>query len=175
MIIVIIGICSIFNTAINNARQVSFNRINTLYDSIELYIIKNDIVVDGKMGSFLRGMKTFVVNNEFADIHILLVTRQSMTKEVFEKKKAEYNKIISELPEGFITLKKAFDHEINRAVFFSVFRWEFLAFFIYLITKNTFKAAVEKSGHKIKLVFQMIGDLFKYENIVVSKYAHAQC
>lgn len=163
--IAIIG-CSIVNSWINNRRQIAFNRIDTIYDKIEVYIIKNDIEINSSMSSLLKSMKAIKINNELADIHILLVARQNIPKREFENNKKEYEKFIADLPEGLIALKKEFDHNVNKAIALSIFRVEFLIFFIFLVIKNMIKS-------KISVLFRMILDLFKYENIVVSRFSES--
>ena len=118
------------------------------------------------MSSLLNSMKAIKINNELADIHILLVARQNIPKREFENNKKEYEKFIADLPEGLIALKKEFDHNVNKAIALSIFRVEFLIFFIFLVIKNMIKS-------KISVLFRTILDLFKYENIVVSRFSES--
>lgn len=173
IIFLFVALISFLNSWINNMRQVAFNNINQIYDRLELYVVQNNIVIDSKMASFLKSMKIFKINNEFADIHVLLVTLRSIPRDDFERNKKEYNNMLEKLPQGLLEIKRSFDSHVNRAITLSIFRYDFLLFFMYLTIKYLIRSILEKSSNKLRSLFQMTFELFKYDNLVVSKYSES--
>lgn len=171
IVIISITVASIANSWINNRRQIAINNINHLYDEIELYVIKNNIRLDSRMMSLMRWMKIFKLNPSFADIHILLVTLQNTPQIEFEKNKIIYDQIIKELPDGLLRLKHKFDTSVGLATVLSIFRLEFMLFFLYSLSKHLLKSVLEKSSKRILSFFGMIRDLMRYEEVVISKYS----
>jgi hypothetical protein len=113
---------------IENQRQISFNKIDGLYDKMELLVIRNNITPDNELISYLRAHKIFKIHNELTDIQVLvpvIVALQMQNKkqaQQIEKRK----KYIESLPVELRDISSEFNKEIARAIKFSMFKPSFI-------------------------------------------------
>lgn len=173
--IIFIVLCSILNAWLNNRREIAINRFIGVYDRMELYAVQTDLKFTTEIVNFYKSHKAITLNPEYTDIHVLLGILISTPIRSFEKNKRTYNETFGKLPDDLKAIVREFDSNVNRAVLFSVFKWEFMLELLYLIARSIARAIKKRSVAAMLGLFGRLRDLFRYEAVLASQGMQAAC
>lgn len=111
-------------------RIIELNKLNALYDEMEFYCVKNQVVISNNVINYLRGYKNIVINPQYADIQMILGFLITSDKKKLERFQNEYNELLKTIPNGLKAKGEAFEIVYHRLVRLSYFKIDFVWFFI---------------------------------------------
>lgn len=117
-----------------------FTHINNLkrsYDDIEMYFIKNEIILKKDYIELLKIFKNLSVNPSYLDIKILLLSKIILEKKgSLSKDKLWFDRTLKSLPSDFIVLFDKFDKSSNELIRLSFFKYDFIYFILKIFISN---------------------------------------
>jgi len=148
-IVVVLILYFVFNTMIGNRRQIAFNKIDAYYDEMELYVVQNKLNPNNELIEYLKRYKQFKVNNELADIQVLIgLVMIAITKQrQLNKSLVIQQKISSDMPAELVQIGHKIDKEIVRAIRLSMYKPDCLSFIAYVIAKGLVKSTFNFSSN----------------------------
>lgn len=167
IILLIILLVSFINTKINTRREIHFNEMKRIYDEMELYAFKNNLINDNATITYLIPFKIYSVNTGYADIQVLAPLFLEQKKKQLDIKKEKYERIIGRVSPQLKELGAKYDHHLKKAIHLSMYRAEFLLFILLLTVKAVMGAFAERSLKVFLVFFDSLIIVPKYENILI--------
>lgn len=103
-------------------KHVFANNLATLYESMEIHIVKNNLPVDGNLINFLKVHKNIAVNPEFADIDVF----RGLKRKIKDSKRAQEKIKLDKIPKELIDISMEFNANFVKLLRLSMLKWSFL-------------------------------------------------
>lgn len=167
VLMVIAIVCMLGRLYTQNKKVIIGNRLDTIYDQMEMYIVKNNIRTSRAILDYLKRWKNFKVNNEFADIQILFLAYKNISAKEHELNKLKHKKELEKIPKELIILGAKFSKELDKLVFLSIFRSTFLVNILPILIIVSFKAIISFSTKPFVKLFSLLDEI-RNEDIIIS-------
>lgn len=158
---------------IKNSREIILNEMRVLYDYIELSVVRNRVVLNNEVVTYLKTHKTFIINPEYADIRVLLAIINRLSEAELERMKSESQHVESGLPKDLIELGNKFNKKLLHLTFYSFFKANFILFLIKQMASKASKGMASRSFHKLRRLKQNISSIYTLDkNLPLSLQYH---
>lgn len=156
----------IFNAYISSLRKRKLLELEKAYDEIEMFFIKNSIVMKNDYINLLKSFKNLTVNPNFLDIRVMVsidrMIEKNKHRKVMEESHISFRKTVEELGDDFIPLFKKFDNISSNITFLSLFRFGFL----YPVFVTVLKKGFSETLNIIKKMFKGKVTIVKNEDMI---------
>ena len=146
IIALIITIVAVFlfvtRQIIEYRRFVKINSLKSLYDKMEMFLIKNNVELTNERIWFLKLFKNLTVNPEYLDLQVLVICKIQLDKKGVDLKvkKSNYDKTLNSFPEEFKVFVADFDEVANYLIKLSMFKPDFVLFGLKIVFLRLIKA-----------------------------------
>lgn len=168
LIIILFTLCTIINTVINTRRQICFNEMNRIYDKMEVYVFQNGLQNSKSIVTFLMIYKTYVVNNNFADIQILIGVILKQSEDSLKINKIKYDKLAKEIPPELLEMRKEFSKKLSTAIRLSSLRAEFIIYILGKLFRTLVASVVKRSFNGLKRVYNSFVAVIKFNDVILT-------
>lgn len=130
-----------YESMVESNRKIAFNKIDMYYDEMELYVAKNRMTPDNELLSYLKSFKQIKVNNELADIQVLIIMASIAAKnKELQEKIAKQRDYIQTLPIELRQIGDKINGEVTNAIQLSMCKVDFLFIVGVILSRGLFKA-----------------------------------
>lgn len=153
LLILSIILFSVFalNQYIKYKRFKYVNNLGIVYDKMEMFFVRNNIIMKRDYIEFLKIFKNFTLNPEYLDIQILMLHKIASEKRGnLKEDSAWFDKTLKSLGSDFEVIFKEFDNNTNEIIKLSFFRPDFILFILSQLVKykvstgaNSFKSFIK--------------------------------
>ena len=148
----------IINRIIYLNRTKHITNMSLAYSKMETYLVENNIILNNDKLRFMTIFKNLIINPDFLDIQILLLTKIAVEKSGNLKNNSIwFNDILTNLGPDFEMHFKEFDKSADKLVKLSIYKPDFLYFLCKQIIKNTLSNGV-RAFDKMRKEFKFIQD-----------------
>jgi hypothetical protein len=141
----------VINQYIKYKRFKYVNNLGIVYDKMEMFFVRNNIIMKRDYIEFLKIFKNFTVNPEYLDIQILILQKLATEKRgTLKDDSAWFDKTLKSLGSDFEIIFKEFDENTNQIIKLSFYKPDFIGFMLRQIVKykvstgaNSFKSFIK--------------------------------
>lgn len=173
--IFILLIISIIDTRIKYKKIARFNDLKIIYDSMEIFAIKENLTPTNSLVDYLKNYKFLLVNKEFSDIRIALIMRLLITDDIFKKKQYEWNELKKQVSPELIEMGGQFNKIYDDLIKLSYWNFSFMFFVFKIAIKSTYyliiQTIITPGKNEAYRVFNVWKELFNNENIILQNPA----
>ena len=174
--IIILFILLSFNLYLTKRRIIAVNKLHTLYSSLELEVLNQKLTPDKKLLTFLKIIKTPVVNNHLLDFSIIFSNLKDIEKdEKYQKSKKAFNSYLQSLPSEVQSITNDINISQNKVVNLSFFKpFNTLLIFCLLVISIIgvgFYSLFKAFGLVISSLIDIpkkVKELYENESVIVS-------
>lgn len=147
------------------------NKLGSIYDQMELYVIENNIILNNDRIEFLKIFKNLSLNPDFLDIQVLLLSKIAVEKRGdLLKNKEWFEKTLNSFGAEFKNeLYVKFDFYSHKIVLLSFRKPDFIWFYIKILCYNLLNTGIN-AFKKIRIEIN-----YAKSNEEVITYSGMQC
>lgn len=156
----------VFNQYVKYKRFKHINNLGVIYDRMEMYFVRNNIIMKKDYIEFLKIFKNFTVNPDYLDVQVLMLYKIATEKNGSLKRDTLwFDRTLKSLGNDFELIFKDFDKNTNEIINLSFYKPDFIAFLLSQLVKYK----IYKGTNSLK---KFISDLkFVQENEEVISYS----
>lgn len=164
------------NLIISKKRIIQVNRLHTLYDKLELEVIKQDLVPDKKLITFLKIHKTPIYHNHKLDFFVMFKNIKKLEEDKdYDKRKEGFKKYLDSLPKEIRDISNEINDKQNSVINLSLlkpFNFIFISFILFIsITGILIYSIFKLFGVILSGLIEtpkLVKELYESESIIVS-------
>jgi hypothetical protein len=171
---IIAGIIYLVREHIINKKTIYFNELISIYDSMEIYMLKNKLLPTNELLSFLKSFKYLVVNREFADIKIMLKLELMTSQKRKEENAMRFVTIKKSIHPELLLISQDFYRVYDKLIILSMFNFKFVFFVARVLFVSKYFAMKKSTTKKTETIISSIKALLHRENVVVYRFKDSQ-
>lgn len=166
---VVFIICFVISQSIKYHRFTKISNMNKIYDEMEFYFVKNEIILSNNHIELLKRFKNLVVNPDYLDIKFLISIQIAMEKNNsdFKSEIDFFDKTMKTMGEEFTNLFNEFDENANDIIRLSIYKPDFIYFTIKILTIHILK---NKLKNPISKIIQDYNTAINHEESIAYSY-----
>ncbi|THD67636.1 hypothetical protein E7Z59_08230 [Robertkochia marina] len=154
--IVVLGVFS-FNQYIRYKRFKAVNNLKIIYDRMEMYFVRKEIILNNDYIAFLKSFKNLSVNPEYLDIQVLMANKMMLEKKgMLVDGAKKFDETLESLGKDFMPIFQEFDNNTTEIIKLSLVKPDFLFFISQLVFKKWLKSkkdAIQSIKSDLKYAF----------------------